>query len=179
MTNQILIKRSNVAGRVPTTSNVSAGEFAVNTADGRLFFGIGTRVVEVITDHGIVPGYIDVLEAPVINTTTINYSNGVSATDGTLVMSDTSVHTLESFDITLVRSVEYLIQASSSEGFQLIKTLVIHDGTTPSILTYSNVATNTDLIAIDVSITLNIMSIEIAPNYSDVTIKFVRTQISI
>ena len=37
MANVIRIKRSNVAGKKPTTSEVSAGELAVNTADKRLF----------------------------------------------------------------------------------------------------------------------------------------------
>ena len=37
MANVIRIKRSNVAGKKPTTSEVDAGELAVNTADKRLF----------------------------------------------------------------------------------------------------------------------------------------------
>lgn len=37
MANTIKIKRSSVAGKVPTTSDLSAGELAVNIADGKLF----------------------------------------------------------------------------------------------------------------------------------------------
>jgi hypothetical protein len=37
MANTIRIKRSSVAGKIPTLSDVSAGELAVNIADGKLF----------------------------------------------------------------------------------------------------------------------------------------------
>lgn len=37
MANTIKIKRSSVAGKVPTTGDVSAGELAVNIADGKLY----------------------------------------------------------------------------------------------------------------------------------------------
>ena len=37
MANTIRIKRSNVAGKIPTTSDIDAGELALNTSDKRLF----------------------------------------------------------------------------------------------------------------------------------------------
>lgn len=43
----IKIKRSTVAGKLPTTSDVVAGEIALNTSDGRLFASSGARVFEV------------------------------------------------------------------------------------------------------------------------------------
>src|SRR6056300_1439277 len=38
MAQQIKLKRSAVAGRVPTTAQLPIGELAINTADGKLFF---------------------------------------------------------------------------------------------------------------------------------------------
>ena len=38
MAQQIKLKRSAVAGRVPTTAQLPTGELAINTADGKLFF---------------------------------------------------------------------------------------------------------------------------------------------
>src|SRR5210317_483331 len=38
MAQQIKLKRSSVAGRVPTTAQLPIGELAINTADGKLFF---------------------------------------------------------------------------------------------------------------------------------------------
>mgnify|MGYP000112000736 CR=1 FL=1 len=37
MTNTLLVKRTTVAGRVPNTSQLAAGELAMNVADGKLF----------------------------------------------------------------------------------------------------------------------------------------------
>jgi len=37
MANTIRIKRSAVGGKVPTTSQLSLGELAINTTDGRLY----------------------------------------------------------------------------------------------------------------------------------------------
>ncbi len=47
MSNSIKVKRSNVPGKVPTTSDVSAGEFALNTADKKLYVGTGGSVERV------------------------------------------------------------------------------------------------------------------------------------
>ena len=37
MANTVLVKRSTVAGRVPSTAQLAAGELAVNVTDGKLF----------------------------------------------------------------------------------------------------------------------------------------------
>ncbi|UYP67486.1 tail fiber domain-containing protein [Thalassobacter stenotrophicus] len=37
MTNTLLVKRTTVAGRIPSTSQLAAGELAMNIADGKLF----------------------------------------------------------------------------------------------------------------------------------------------
>ena len=47
MSNKMLVKRSSVPGKVPTTAQLAAGELAVNTADAKLFFGTGSAVIEV------------------------------------------------------------------------------------------------------------------------------------
>lgn len=47
MASTIKIKRSSVAGKLPTTSNISTGELALNIRDGRLFSANSTHVFEV------------------------------------------------------------------------------------------------------------------------------------
>jgi len=47
MASLVKIKRSNVAGKIPTTSDISAGELALNTKYGRLFSTDGGKVFEV------------------------------------------------------------------------------------------------------------------------------------
>lgn len=44
MTNPVKIKRSNVPAKIPTVEQLQAGELAMNTADGKMFFSTGTAV---------------------------------------------------------------------------------------------------------------------------------------
>jgi hypothetical protein len=50
MANTLLVKRTTVAGRVPTTAQLAAGELAVNVPDGKLYLkqeGASTGIVEI------------------------------------------------------------------------------------------------------------------------------------
>lgn len=50
MVNTLLVKRTTVAGRVPTTAQLAAGELAVNVTDGKLYLKKATGGVESIVD---------------------------------------------------------------------------------------------------------------------------------
>ena len=50
MANTLLVKRTTVAGRVPTTAQLEAGELAVNVPDGKLYLrqeGASAAIVEI------------------------------------------------------------------------------------------------------------------------------------
>lgn len=47
MANIIKPKRSNTTSSVPTTSNLSDGELAVNSADKKIFLRVGSDIVEI------------------------------------------------------------------------------------------------------------------------------------
>lgn len=60
MSQQVLLKRSAVPGKVPTTGDLSLGEVAINTYDGRFFFkkDDGTAaMVELLSSTGAAAGY--------------------------------------------------------------------------------------------------------------------------
>ena len=50
MANTLLVKRTTVAGRVPTTAQLAAGELAVNITDGKLYLKKTTGGVDSIVD---------------------------------------------------------------------------------------------------------------------------------
>jgi hypothetical protein len=50
MASTLLVKRTTVAGRVPTTTQLAAGELAVNVTDGKLYLKKTTSGVESIVD---------------------------------------------------------------------------------------------------------------------------------
>ena len=58
MSNTIKIKRSSVAGKLPTTSQLSLGELAVNTTDGKVFIKKEVSGVSSIIEVGKASGPI-------------------------------------------------------------------------------------------------------------------------
>lgn len=50
MANKLQIKRSSVPAKVPTTTDLHAGELGLNTPDEKLYFGTGTSIRRVLTD---------------------------------------------------------------------------------------------------------------------------------
>lgn len=62
MANTIRLKRSAVAGKVPTTSDLALGELGMNTYDGAVFMRRDTGTPEIIRiafadqDYGLIDG---------------------------------------------------------------------------------------------------------------------------
>jgi hypothetical protein len=62
MANVIKLKRSAVAGKIPTTSDLALGEVGMNTFDGALYMKRDTGTAEVIRiafanqDYGLITG---------------------------------------------------------------------------------------------------------------------------
>lgn len=61
MANTILMKKSSSSGNVPTTAELSLGELAINTYDGRLFLkkDDGTEQVVVVGSQGAVLSWLE------------------------------------------------------------------------------------------------------------------------
>lgn len=110
MPNKIQIKRSSVAGKAPTTSDIDLGELAINTYDGKLFLKKNVSGVQTIVEvtrptrrtltatatagqttfsisGGYAAGYIDVF----MNGAKLMPSD-LTATDGTSVILSTSAN---------------------------------------------------------------------------------------
>jgi hypothetical protein len=61
MAQQIKLKRSAVAGKVPTTASLATGEIAINTNDGKLFFKRGDDTIQtIVTTNTTVTGSLDI-----------------------------------------------------------------------------------------------------------------------
>ena len=74
MGNKILMKRSAVPGKVPTTTDLHAGELGINTSDGKMYFGTGSDVIELASANSL-SGYVPV--------TQLGVANGVATLDST------------------------------------------------------------------------------------------------
>ena len=86
-TSSILLKRSGVAGSVPTTASLQVGELALNTNDGKVFLhksgSQGDTVVELIVAGATNTGSISVtgaVSASIVSASTFIGSGGAAHT---------------------------------------------------------------------------------------------------
>jgi len=89
MASVVKIKRSSVQGKAPTTSDITAGEIALNTRDGKLFSSDGTAVFEVganLHSLSVGTGGISVGNGAFTLPTTDGVADQILVTDGNGVL---------------------------------------------------------------------------------------------
>ena len=71
MAQTIQLKRSSVAGNLPTSSDLALGEIAINTADGAVYIKKGNNDIVAVADNDIL--HIDTTNSRIVigNTSTI------------------------------------------------------------------------------------------------------------
>ena len=61
MAQNIKLKRSSVAGKVPTTTQLEAGEIAINTVDGKLYFERDDASIQtIVTTNALITGSLNI-----------------------------------------------------------------------------------------------------------------------
>jgi hypothetical protein len=121
MANTVVLKRSAVTGRNPTTSDLALGELAINTYDGNLFFkkDSGTAsIVSVATLTGTQTLTNKTLDAAVL-TGTLTAGGGVG-TNGQLLASTGSGVQWVTRDVSTLDSLTDVV-ISSPESDQVLK----------------------------------------------------------
>ena len=82
MAQTIKLRRSSTEGKVPTTSQLSLGEIAINTYDGRVFFekNDGSATIQhIVTTDSITTGSVSIVGQLTVDDITIN---GSTISDG-------------------------------------------------------------------------------------------------
>jgi hypothetical protein len=87
MAQNILLKRSGVAGKTPTTSSLSVGEIALNTYDGKVFLhksGSAESIEQIVVTNSITTGSITLTQTgsfgEIVVTNDANVAGGVYVT---------------------------------------------------------------------------------------------------
>jgi hypothetical protein len=87
MAQNILLKRSGVAGKTPTTSSLNVGEIAINTYDGKVFLhksGSSESIEQIVTTNSITTGSITLTQTgsfgEIVVTNDANIAGGVYVT---------------------------------------------------------------------------------------------------
>ena len=108
-TNEIKLKRRDVENKVPLVSDLTLGELAVNTYDGKLFFkktaGVSTTLESIVTTNAQITGSVELTgavtssltliknQSPSENVFTISVGGQdkiVVNSDGTLIVKEVS-----------------------------------------------------------------------------------------
>jgi len=121
MANTVVLKRSAVSGRVPSTGDLALGEIAINTYDGNLFFkkDNGTAsVVSVATLTGSQTLTNKTLSSPTI-TGTLTVANGVG-TNGQVLTSTGSGLSWTTFSVSTLDSLTD-VTINSPQAQQVLK----------------------------------------------------------
>lgn len=122
MANTVVLKRSSVSGKTPTTSDLALGELALNTTDGNLFFkrdASGTEsILSVATLTGTQTLTNKTLQAAVL-TGTLTAGNSVGTNGQILASTGTGVQWVTRDVSTLDSLTDVVI--SSAESDQVLK----------------------------------------------------------
>jgi phage-related tail fiber protein len=103
-----------------------------------------------------------------------------ATTSGTLTTSaNTANQSMDTFLTASFRSAEYLIQVTSGSAYQLLKMLVVHDGTTATIVEYADITTGAILATFDATISAGSITLTTTPVNATTTYKFLRNTINV
>lgn len=152
MSNTVKLKRSSVPGKVPTITDLTAAEVAINTADKRVFFGTGLEVVEFATSgtHDLV-------------------------VKGRFTTNSAGSSTIDILPVAAAKSMEYTIVATSGVNYQMVKLLVLHNGSVASILEYGDVVIGSNVFTVDVTISGGNVNLVCSSSFLPVSYTFNRS----
>ena len=154
----VQFKRSTSSGSKPNTSQLSAGELAINTNDGKIFME---------KDNGTVAEIAFGVNELILDDSVISSAS--------LTTSQTTANqVVDSFTASSFRVVKYLINETSGSNYQVTEVLAVYDGTTVFLNEYGSIATNTDLATFDSDINSGNFRLLTTPVNAVTTIKVTR-----
>jgi hypothetical protein len=162
MSTNIKLKRSAVAGKIPTTLNLEFGEVAINTNDGKLFFKKDDGTEAIVTIQETTKTLVDSLNVDAdtldgLDSTQFLRSDQDGALIGSLTLknrirtdaksaspSSFAKVQIASFLASSYSSAKYTIQSTDTvtNEVQISELLVVHNGTTAIATEYGTIHTS-------------------------------------
>lgn len=122
-------------------------------------------------------GITDALSTSTNTILPVTYGDVGSATLTTATATINQV--LDSMLAASYRTVKYVIQITSGTSYQACELLIIHDGTTPTIVEFANIATGATLAAFDADISTGNLRLLASPVNAVTTFKVLRMAIDV
>ena len=127
---------------------------------------------------------VTLLGGAAVNGDTINISSfgasTLNANKNTAILSTAAANqTVDSYNKTLTRTAKYIVQMTQGSRYHSQEVLLIHDGTTVSMVEYADIYTESDLGTVDASISGDLVRIQVSPTYTNTIVKTNRVEIDV
>ena len=86
---------------------------------------------------------------------------------------------VDTFNKTVSRTAKYVVQMTQGTRYHSQEVLLIHDGTTVSMVEYADIYTESDLGTVDASISGDLVQLNVSPNYTNTVVRTERTEIKV
>jgi hypothetical protein len=160
MSNKIILKKSSIASKVPTTLDLDYGELALNYTDGKLFFKTASNTIEAFSS-GNSPSSPD----------SSIYTSSIVLEDN----SDNQI--IDTFASDLYRSAKYFIQTVNDSGIHTAEVLLMHDDDTVFLSQTNNLFTSNILFTINAIIESGNVYLRMSPTDNNTVVDFTRTSL--
>jgi hypothetical protein len=184
----IRIKHSGSSGNVPST--LQPGELAINSSDGKLYYGNNTNHViqlDTVTEPAGLDGEIQFnnlgsfgasnklkynTSTSTLSTEKISVNAHALIESTTVTTSGLSQITFDSWPSGTYRSAKYFVQITSGSEYNVIELSMTHDGANVFLTQYGEIKTTANSLgAFDASITTGTLSVLFTPTFSSTTVK--------
>ncbi len=180
--------RARAAVSVSTASASGSGSLAYNSSTGVLTFTppslssyltAESDTLATVTGRGASTSTAVTFNGGLTTTSITVDSFGGIDTASLTTSATTASQVLDSNSATAFRTVKYLIQATSGTAYQSVELLLIHDGTTVSMVEYANVATGADLADFDADVSGGNVRLLVTPVNAATTFKVMKTLVGV
>jgi hypothetical protein len=114
-----------------------------------------------------------------VGTSTVTMTNGGLTTVTYTSSATTANQVIDTMLTSAVRTVKYLVQVTSGSAYQACEILIIHDGTTPTLVEYADINTGSVLATFDATIATGNLNLVFTPVNAVTTVKVVRTTVNV
>ena len=176
----------------PTGTDYSAADIFVvanaSTINHTQYATLRTGATLASFDTDIVSGIARLKITPTITPATVKFSKLEITADtvedgsvkfGQVITAGLGITDIDTFVKQQIRSVKYIVQIGDGTDFSIAEYVVVHDGTTPSVLETAILNTNASLGTVTVDINSNDVRLRVTPTVAATTITFAKTELLI
>ncbi len=144
----------------------------------------GARLVNGLDYTASTGSSVVLLGTPADSGDTITISSFAASTINsglnTAILTTTNANqAVDSFAKTTTRTAKYVVQMTQNNRYHSQEVLIIHDGTTASMVEYADIYTESDLGTLDADISGNAVRLLVTPNYTNTTVKTNRIEVAV